>query len=117
MTPFASNGLSTLVATGGWHSSSGLPMGGVTSQENTAARSPVDSGVSLPEAPAGLGTVVVSSHEVAPSRGALCRKLRRDVFGIQEDHLPSGAPLPVSKRIGEQSGSSPPECLQLGSVA
>ena len=42
-TPFASSGTSTLVATGGSHSSSGLPTAGVTSQENTAARSPRES--------------------------------------------------------------------------
>ena len=87
------------------------------SQENAAARSPDDLGVSLPEARASLQTVAVSSHEAAPSADALCRKLRRDVFGIRKTISLLVLLLRwFSRRIGEQIGSSPPECLQLRSV-
>src|ERR1019366_734523 len=84
MTPFASRGLSTLVATGGWHSSSGLPTGGVTSQENTAPRSAEDPGANPGEDCLGFRAEAASSHEPAPSAGTACMKLRRVILGIRK---------------------------------
>src|SRR5947209_16944319 len=48
MRPFASRGTSMLVATGGVHSSRGLPTGGVTSQEKTAAFAAENAGAPQP---------------------------------------------------------------------